>query len=71
MLRKSGLSQDIIDEYVPPTSRERISEREKLISEYEQLKKDVASLKEDMERVKGILSIHNNVKQKDAIEKDV
>lgn len=63
MLRKSGLTQEIIDAYVPPTSRERMSERNNIINEYEQLKIDVAILKEEMKFMKEKLGIVNDKKE--------
>ena len=61
-MRKSGLTQEIIDAYVPPTSRERISERNNIINEYEQLKIDVAILKEEMKFMKEKIGIANEMK---------
>ena len=51
------MSQEIIDTYVPPTSRERLTEKKNMVNEYEQLKLDVAVLKEEMKLMKQKLGM--------------
>lgn len=68
VLRKSGLSQEKIDAYVPPSTTERIAERKKTISEYEQLKQDVATLKEEMKMMKEKVGLVEDDKA-DKVEK--
>lgn len=63
VLRKSGLSQGIIDSYVPPTQRERIEGRVNMINEYEQLKQDVATLKREMKIIKEKMGLLNTLKE--------
>lgn len=57
LLRKSGLSQEEIEDYVPLTTSERISKSKQKLNEYEQLKKDMAILKEEMKMVKEKLGL--------------
>ena len=57
ILKNSGLSQDAINTFVPPTVAERITERQSMEQEYSQLKEDVATLKEEVKVLKEKLGI--------------
>lgn len=70
VLRKSGLSQEKIEEYVPPTTTERISKNKKKLSEYEQLKEDMATLKEEMKMIKEKLGLMVDENDKPAASED-
>ena len=57
ILKNSGLSQDAINAFVPPTASERMSEKITMAKEYMQLKEDVANLKEEVKMLKDKLGI--------------
>mmetsp|Transcript_4567 Transcript_4567/g.5946 ORF Transcript_4567/g.5946 Transcript_4567/m.5946 type:complete len:133 (+) Transcript_4567:134-532(+) len=70
VLRKSGMTQDQIYQYVPPTTDERVVESRKKLSEYEQLKMDVKILKDEVKMLKDKLGITNKIDSQEESDKN-